>query len=213
VRNKYPDHVRLSIHPSTDAVKLSVSLLPTDTLYTTPWHSTIAFRLDGTVTTGMRSEFEKDDTLELAYENGRPSHFREKSPLLSWAEDKGGIVAEPLYPAGFVIRPAVAGSLGLDDIDAAKVRELAQVNSPVVLRGFVKRPDQERFMGLSRRFGEPLPWKFGLILEVKDKGLETGGLNNVLSAEPMPMHFDGLFKTVKKIKENGEEALVPTPPQ
>ncbi|EEU37393.1 uncharacterized protein NECHADRAFT_51584 [Fusarium vanettenii 77-13-4] len=128
VRQKYPDHVRLSIHPSTGAVKLSISLLPTDSIYTTPWHSTL-------------------------------------------------------------------------------------INSPVVLRGFVKKPDRERFINLSHQFGTPLPWKFGLLLEVKDRGLETRGLNNVLSAEPMPMHYDGLFKTVKQVDESGKEALVSTPPQ
>ncbi|KAF5012480.1 hypothetical protein FDECE_1470 [Fusarium decemcellulare] len=214
VRSKFPDHVRLSIHPSTGAVKLSISLLPTDSIYTTPWHCSVAFKLDGTIATGMRSQFDNDETLELVYDNGRPSYYREKSPLLSWAEDKGGIVVDPIYPAGLTIRPAKGpGALTIDDIDAKKVRSLSEINSPIVLRGFDKKPNRERFINLSHQFGTPLPWKFGLLLEVKDRGLETRGLNNVLSAEPMPMHYDGLFKTVKQVDESGKEILVSTPPQ
>ncbi|KAM0228877.1 hypothetical protein ACHAPO_010401 [Fusarium lateritium] len=214
VRQKYPDHVRLSIHPSTGAHKLSVSLLPTDSIYTTPWHCSVAYRLDGTIRTGMRSEFDSDDTLELVYDNGRPSHYREKSPLLSWADDKGGIVVDPIYPAGLTIRPANGpGSLTLDDIDTKKVRALSELNSPVVLKGFVKKPNRDRFIDLSHRFGTPLPWKFGLLLEVKDRGADARGLNNVLSAEPMPFHYDGLFKVVKETDEDGTEKTVSTPPQ
>ncbi|XEV04360.1 hypothetical protein FSHL1_009647 [Fusarium sambucinum] len=214
VRQKYPDHVRLSIHPSTGAHKLSVSLLPTDSIYTTPWHCSVAYRLDGTIRTGMRSEFDSDDTLELVYDNGRPSHYREKSPLLSWADDKGGIVVDPIYPAGLTIRPANGpGSLTLDDIDTKKVRALSELNSPVVLKGFVKKPNRDRFIDLSHRFGTPLPWKFGLLLEVKDRGADARGLNNVLSAEPMPFHYDGLFKVVKETDEDGTEKTVSIPPQ
>lgn len=215
VRQKYPDHLRLSIHPSTGENKLSVNLLPTDTIYTTPWHSAIVFKLDGTTTTGPRAYFEQDDTLELVYENGRPSYYREKSDLLSWGEDKGGITCTPIYPSGLTIRPAKGrGALTMNDIDTKKARSLSEINSPVILRGFVKRPDKEAFIKKSYEFGTPLPWKFGLLLEVKDRGADTRGLNNVLSAEWMPYHYDGLFKTVKQVDETtGEEVVVSTPPQ
>ncbi|KAI1077747.1 Pyoverdine/dityrosine biosynthesis protein-domain-containing protein [Whalleya microplaca] len=78
VRESFPDRLRLSIHPSTGETKLSVNLLPTNTVFTTPWHCTIAFRSDGTATTGHRSEFEGDDDFELVYEHDKPSFFREK---------------------------------------------------------------------------------------------------------------------------------------
>ncbi|KAF4440333.1 hypothetical protein F53441_12281 [Fusarium austroafricanum] len=213
VRHKYPSHIRLSIHPSTGATKLSTSLLPTEQLYTTPWHCSVAYRLDGTIRTGMRSEFDNDESLELVYDNGCPSYYREKSPLLSWAEEKGGIIVDPMYPAGLTIRPVNgSGSLTLEDIDTIKVRALAEINSPVVLKGFVKKPNKDRFIDFSHRFGTPLPWKFGLLLEVKDRGQDARGLNNVLSAEPMPMHYDGLFKVAKQIDENGQEKIISTPP-
>lgn len=214
VREKYKDSIRLSIHPSTGANKLSISPLPTSTIYTTPWHCSIAYNLDGTITSGMRSEFDANENLELVYENGRPSYYREKSPLLSWREEKGGIICEPIYPCGMLIKPAAGPkSLNIEDIDAQKVRALSEINSPIVLRGFWKKSVREVFVKKAEEFGECLPWKFGLVLEVKDRGVDTRGLNNVLSAEWMPFHFDGMFKTDKRLDENGKEYLVPNPPK
>lgn len=81
------------------------------------------------------------------------------------------------------------------------------------MRGFSKTTDRDLFVAKSEELGKPLPWKFGLVLEVKDRGADTRGLNNVLSAEWMPFHYDGLFKTEKRTKDDGTEELVSTPPQ
>ncbi|KAI1409840.1 Pyoverdine/dityrosine biosynthesis protein-domain-containing protein [Hypoxylon sp. FL1857] len=213
VRERFPDRLRLSIHASTGENKLSINLLPTDTMFTTPWHCSIAFRLDGTTITGHRSEFDANDSFELVYEDNRPSYFREKSDLLSWADERGGIICEPLYPAGLLIRPAAGRrTLSIRDVDAAKVRVLSQVNSPVVLRSFSQTRNWDLFLDKAQGFGVPTPWKFGLVLEIKDRGADTRGLNNVLSAEWMPFHYDGLFKTEKGVREDGSEYLVSTPP-
>ncbi|KAI1370220.1 Pyoverdine/dityrosine biosynthesis protein-domain-containing protein [Hypoxylon crocopeplum] len=214
VRERFPDRLRLSIHVSTGESKLSINLLPTDTSFTTPWHCSIAFRLDGTTLTGHRSKFEADDTFELVYENGRPSYFREKSDLLSWATENGGIICEPVYPAGVIIRPeAGRGTLSIRDIDAVKVRALAEINSPVVLRGFTQTRSRDLFVEKAGELGAPFPWGFGLVLEVKDRGVDTCGLNNVLSGEWMPFHYDGLFKTEKRVSEDRIEKLVSLPPK
>lgn len=162
----------------------------------------------------MRSDFESDDSYELIYEDGRPSYYREKSHLFSWGTEKGDVVCEPLYPSGWLIKPSNGSwSMSMDDVDAQKVRALSEINSPVILRGFIKKPNKERFAKKSEEFGKPTAWKFGLILEVKDQGTNSRGLNNVLSAEWMPFHYDGLFKTVKQVNEKGEEVLVSTPPR
>jgi hypothetical protein len=215
VQRKYSQHVRLSIHASTGASKLSISLLPTESLYTTPWHCTVAFQLDGTLLSGMRADFEQDGRFEMIYERGRPSYFRERSDLLSWGSEKGGIEADPVYPCGLIIRPAAAkpGAMTMEDIDTQKVRDLAQIISPVILRGFADSPDRDLFIKTSERFGTPTPWKFGLVLEVKDRGADARGLNNVLSAEWMPFHFDGLFKTKKQTDDQGREYVLPDPPK
>ncbi len=188
--------------------------MPTDTRFTTPWHCTIAFRLDGTVTTGHRAQFEANDEFELVYIDGRPSFYREKTDLLSWHGEPDRIVCEPVYPLGLIIRPAAGPeSLAIEDIDTQRVRALSEHSSPIILRGFAKATDRELFIKTAGSFGVPLPWKFGLVLEVKDRGQDARGLNNVLSAEWMPWHFDGLFKTEKRIRENGSEHLVPNPPR
>ena len=158
----------------------------------------------------MRCDLEKDPSLELVWKNGQPSYFREKSDLLHWEE--ASVVFEPLYPSGWMVRP-VSSRMSIEAVNAKKVRALAEVNSPVVMRGFFKTPKQDAFIAKSREFGEPLPWKFGLLLEVKDRGADTRGLNNVLSAEWMPFHYDGLFKTTTQIDDKGTEIRVSEPPR
>ncbi|KAJ8111436.1 hypothetical protein OPT61_g5973 [Boeremia exigua] len=212
VRENYPDHVRLSIHPSTGEDKISINVLPVQKVLT-PWHSTVAIMVDGTVVAGQRKSFEEDANMELVYEDGRPSHFRERSELYQW-NSSAPVTFESMYPCGIMIRPAGgAKSLSIQDIDAQKVRQLAEVNSPVILRGFAQTKDRDAYVAKSYEMGTPTSWKFGLVLEVKDRGAEGQGLNNVLSQEWMPFHFDGMFKTVKKTWDDGTEYLVPNPPR
>ncbi|KAI0429012.1 pyoverdine/dityrosine biosynthesis family protein [Xylaria sp. FL1042] len=73
-----PNHLRLSIHQSTGEHKVSISLLPTTGMFTTPWHCSVAFCNDGSIISKPKIEFEFDPTFELVYENGRPSYFQEK---------------------------------------------------------------------------------------------------------------------------------------
>ena len=215
MKGTFSDYIRLSIHPSNELSekKISVSVLPTDTSFTTPWHCCIAFNLNGTTTTGHRATFDADDRYELVLQDGRPSFYREKSDLLSWGQEGGGIECEPLYPAGLMLRPAAGtNALSIEDVDGPKVRALAEINSPVILRGFAKTRDRELFVKKAHDLGTPTGWKFGLVLEVKDGGANSRGLNNVLSAEWMPFHYDGLFKTEKRQRADGTEELVSTPP-
>ncbi|KAH6645020.1 putative pyoverdine/dityrosine biosynthesis protein [Truncatella angustata] len=213
-KNTFSDRIRLSIHPSNGENKISISPLPTDTSFTTPWHCSIAIRIDGTVTSGHRALFDADDKFELVYESGRPSFYREKTDLLSWGDQHGGIMCEPIYPAGLLIRPAAgAGALSIEEVDGPKVRALAERNSPVIIRDFSKTRDRDLFVKKSHELGAPTGWKFGLVLEVKDRGADTRGLNNVLSAEWMPFHYDGLFKTEKRVLVDGSEEVISTPPR
>ncbi|MCJ1387730.1 hypothetical protein MMC18_000573 [Xylographa bjoerkii] len=79
VKENFPDYLRLSIHQSTGQNKISISLLPTDTSYSTPWHCSVAFTAGGNLTSGPKGDFETDPRFELIWEAGRPSFFREKS--------------------------------------------------------------------------------------------------------------------------------------
>jgi alpha-ketoglutarate-dependent taurine dioxygenase len=212
VRENYPDHVRLSIHPSTGEDKIPINILPIHKTIT-PWHSSVAFMVDGTILVGPRKTFEEDMSMELVYEGDRPSYFQERSQLYQW-NCSVPVTFEPLYPCGIMIRPSENGKrLTIKDIDAQKVRDLAERNSPVVLRGFSQTKDRDLFVKKSNELGVPTSWKFGLVLEVKDRGAEGQGLNNVLSQEWMPFHFDGMFKTQKHVGKDGSEYLLPNPPR
>ena len=163
----------------------------------------------------MRSDFESDPTFELVCnEAGQSSHYREKSELWNWAEEKGGVITTPIYPGGYIIQPAKGEhALSIQDVDTKKIRALAELNSPVIMRGFVQHPDKEAFIEKAHEFGKPTGWKFGLLLEVKDRGADSRGLNNVLSAEWMPFHYDGIFKMEKRIGRSGQEEMVSVPPR
>ena len=211
VRENYPNHIRLSIHPSTGEDKISINILPVQRTVT-PWHSAIAIKLDGTMLADHRATFEGDASMELVFECGRPSHFRERSQLYEWGRS-APVTFEPIYPCGVMIKPSSGSkALAIQDIDAQKVRQLAELNSPVVLRGFAQTKNRDAYVAKAYELGVPTPWKFGLVLEVKDRGAEGQGLNNVLSQEWMPFHFDGMFKTEKHVRDDGSEHLVPKPP-
>ncbi|CAL3970609.1 unnamed protein product [Diplocarpon coronariae] len=219
VSSAFPRAVRLSIHASMDEMKLPISLFPgSNNNFVTPWHTSSVIDVKGTIRLAHRSTFSADSTYELVTRNGLPSHFQEASPLYQWAGCP--IDVTPLYPAGIVISPQDGlDAVPIERVDMMKVKALAELNSPVVLRGFSTTPSpespttRELFMKKGREMGPIMPWKFGEVLVVKDGGDATGGLNNVLSAEPMPFHFDGLFKTIKVRDYDGSDKLVPQPPQ
>ena len=205
IENKCRDYVRLSIHPSTGKTKLSVPLIPPPkgaSLHS-PWHASIAVGVDGSFRTVHAEEVR--ETHDLVYENGRPYYFREKSPLYDFGETK--VEFEHLYPCGLVVKPA-AGTVGqpsFRDVDMKKLRALAEVQSPVVLRGFANTTERELFISRAHELGEVQKWTFGELQEVKDGGRRDKLGNNVTSNEAMPMHYDGMFKFVTKKDENGND--------
>ncbi|KAL8992956.1 MAG: hypothetical protein Q9188_007456, partial [Gyalolechia gomerana] len=78
VKAAFPNHLRLSIHQSTGEHKVSMSLLNTKSGFTTPWHCSVALLDDGEWISATMGDFKKDPTLEIVYEDGRPSYFRKK---------------------------------------------------------------------------------------------------------------------------------------
>ena len=55
-----------------------MSLLDTKTGFTTPWHCCVALMADGGWISAPMGDFKKDPRMEIVYEDGRPSYFREK---------------------------------------------------------------------------------------------------------------------------------------
>ena len=136
IQEKCPDYVRLSIHPSSGAGKLSVPLLAEKSnpngFPRTPWHSSIAVGLDG----AYRSIHSKDvrQTHDLVMKDGRPWCFRERSDLFDLGDD---VEIEHLYPCGMEIRPRAtrAGEARLGQGAKEKLVKLATMQ-PIRLVGF-----------------------------------------------------------------------------
>ncbi|RFN52729.1 p-loop containing nucleoside triphosphate hydrolase [Fusarium flagelliforme] len=77
VKNGFPNYLRLSIHHSTGEHKISMSLLDTNTGFTTPWHCCVARMANGEWTSAPMGEYLKDPNMKVVHENGRPSYFQE----------------------------------------------------------------------------------------------------------------------------------------
>lgn len=79
LKDKFPDAVRLSIHPQfRTSEKIGVYLGEAHSAWTTPWHSVAVLR-EGKVHFEKRAEIESKPNIMLAYVNGRPSHFIDQS--------------------------------------------------------------------------------------------------------------------------------------
>ena len=168
-----------------------------------PWHASIAVGVDGSFRTVHAGDVR--ETHDLIYKDGRPYHFREKSPLY----DFGGIKVtfEHLYPCGLVIRPSATSEAkpSFRDLDMKKVRGLAETQSPVVLRGFAETTERELFISRAHELGDVQKWTFGELQEVKDGKRNDKLGNNVTSTEAMPMHYDGMFKFVNQKDADGND--------
>ncbi|MEU4256939.1 isocyanide synthase family protein [Streptomyces fradiae] len=74
IAESYPRNVRLSIHPQNrGSVKFGIRLLGAADAWTTPWHSVLLHRADGTWELMHRREAEKLG--REVHQDGRPSHF------------------------------------------------------------------------------------------------------------------------------------------
>lgn len=214
IRESMSDCVRLSIHPSQDKTKLSISLIPQarGKLGYTPWHSCVAVELDGTYRTGHAAEFR--DNYDIVYRNGRPHHFRARSELFRWDID---VDFEFLYPCGLVIHPPLSSTQKKRPcackVPMQKLRALSNTFSPVVCRDFRPIIDEEAFIEQAEEMGEVLPWFFGIIEKVRDNRRDNIAGNPAKSNEPLPMHFDGIFKMVEQRNyETGSVKKVQRPP-
>jgi len=212
IAKKYADAIRLSIHPSADTRKVSISLIPQSAgLAKTPWHGALVRAVNGEVK--ILSAIEVPSmTHELIHDKcGRPLYFRERSDLFHWPGMD--VQFTYLYPNGIMITPK-SGSYPISSVDMQKVRGLAEECSPVVLRGFTKTRDRRAFIAKAYDLGDVQSWgASGIIHEVKDEGNEDPGSNSVVSNEAMPMHYDGMFKMKKQIDENGIEQQVSDVPR
>ncbi|GKU06417.1 pyoverdine dityrosine biosynthesis [Fusarium langsethiae] len=211
IRNAYPNAIRLSIHESDDVNKISIAILPLASGNPmTPWHGALVRAVNGnlTISHALNVSALKYD---LVYEHGKPSYFRERSPLFSWTGMDLSFTY--MYPTGIIVRPAHKElKYSLQDIDMGKLRALSEQCSPVVLRGFRDTKEKSVFGSKAKEMGTILPWKEGDIMVVKDQMNDASDSNVTTTNEAMPMHYDGMFKLVKVMDEQGRESVTSDPP-
>lgn len=131
-----PHHVRLSVHASTGAVKLSFPLVPQGldggSVLRVPWMSSIAVTVDGK----FESVFSGDvrETHDLVYKDDLPWCFRERHDHFNFANKD--VILEHIYPRGLmIINDGEEESVTLATEDVDRVEALAKMQ-PVYVFGF-----------------------------------------------------------------------------
>lgn len=135
IREVYPDYVRLSIHPSSGATKLSMPLIPQPSGFSmSPWNCAIAVSARGTFRTAHVSDLR--ETHDLVLKKGTTYCFRERSDLFRWDVN---VEMEHGYDGVLVIRNLDGAKFAKDDIgeeDRKRLLTLALLHSRVELQGF-----------------------------------------------------------------------------
>ncbi|KAJ5894313.1 taurine catabolism dioxygenase TauD TfdA family protein [Penicillium taxi] len=203
-----PSAIRLSIHESNNVGKITLNLFPpaVNPDFITPWHGAIALFPDASLRVVDASTINKDEFEVVNNAAGQPWLLRAKCELFNWPGKE--VDFEPLFPCGMLVRPKEGhGPLKFEDVDMKRVRRLALATAPLLLRGFTMEVEKEVFREKARQLGEIQSWPFGDILEVRENG--EINMNNVLTREAMPYHYDGVFKMAQDEK-TGE--WISTPP-
>lgn len=104
-----------------------MSLLNTKTGFTTPWHCSVALMADGEWVSAPMGDFKENDNLEVVYEDGRPSYFKERKHAVEHQVDDTKSSSTLRTPKGFEEN----SSRFIDDKDAAS--EKFQQRSSVVV--------------------------------------------------------------------------------
>ena len=199
--------IRLSIHESNNVGKITLDLFPPsmNPNFLTPWHGAVAVLADASVRIVDASTVDRNKFDVVTNAEGRPWLLREKSDLFDWFGME--LDFEPLYPCGMLVKPkADHGPYKFEHVNMKRVRRLALSTAPLLLRGFTMEIEKEVFRIKAGELGEIQMWPFGDILEVRENG--SLNMNNVLTNESMPFHYDGVFRTAKDEK-TGEVISVP----
>lgn len=100
----------------------------------------------------------------------------------------GGLRCKPLEPFGLLVTAADAGT-SLWDLDSETLKGWIGQHRVVVLRGFAQL-EKTALPGWCRRLGEPMPWDFGTVNELKAR---PDAQNYLFTPAAVPLHWDGAF--------------------
>lgn len=131
VRERFPEHVRLSIHPSSGKEKIYVPLIPQNSFSMTPWHTAVAVNVRGNFKTAHVEDLRKSH--DLVIKDGKPTFFRERSPLFKWNIE---VEFTHRYGRSLLITKRGPSKESIGASDQAKLMALAMMHKAVELRGF-----------------------------------------------------------------------------
>lgn len=187
---QWPDALRLSIHPQMpDAPKLGIRLLDGADDWLTPWHATL---LDDPGGPRLLHRRQLDEScLVPVLKDGRPSHFRR--PRLSEAVQMAAsrewtclkpLPGNPAFGALWDMEPGYAS------VDARMLVGLVRRHGLLVLRGATPGKDIATLAAFASSLGTPMAWPQGTVVAIAE---EDGAHSHLVSTDPMPMHWDGMF--------------------
>ncbi|KAI0976531.1 Pyoverdine/dityrosine biosynthesis protein-domain-containing protein [Xylaria arbuscula] len=184
VKIKYPNSIRLSIHPSEDTNKISITMLPQENdIVMTPWHGAVVRGIDGSISMS-HAILIPAMTHDIIYADGHPSYFRERSELFNWPDME--VTFDYLYPCGMIIKPANSlSTYPLSKVNMDKTRKLATACSPVILRGFSNLGEYDKYMPSSNGSASYLPWKPSIIQDAKDEHMHILRSNGAALSDVM----------------------------
>ncbi|GME38716.1 hypothetical protein GTA08_BOTSDO12991 [Neofusicoccum parvum] len=131
IRERFPEHVRLSIHPSSGKEKIYIPLIPQESFSMTPWHATVAVDVRGNFKIAHVAEFRASH--DLVMKDGKPAFFRERSPLFKWSIE---VEFTHRYGRSLLITRRNPGKSLMSVSDQAKLMTLAMTHKVVELKGF-----------------------------------------------------------------------------
>ena len=137
ILEKYPEYVRLSIHPASqkNVTKISMPMIPQSNSFSmTPWHCAVAVDTAGNLKTAHVGELRQ--THDVVLKTGQEYFFRERSPLYAW---DATVEFQHLYGRGLIVRNTSGADLSvtsLSDSDKEKLAALKAAQGNVTLSGF-----------------------------------------------------------------------------
>jgi pyoverdine/dityrosine biosynthesis protein Dit1/alpha-ketoglutarate-dependent taurine dioxygenase len=187
LKEKFPHHIRLSIHTQNNAgPKFGVHLIPNDYRCITPWHNVVVKTKDNQEILMKKEEAQKLANTALVTRNQQPWYFIESTEEI-WGECELEIIKPPRTG----IRITYQGN------DREKKPSCSKLNSEtlqnlcleygfVVVRGF-DVDSKEHLVEFSSEFGKPVIWDFGPVHTIRPKKAPDG---YIASREAVPLHWD-----------------------
>lgn len=180
-----PDALRMSIHGHDNSgPKFALQLFSAGHCRAlTPWHNVVCEMSDGALEIMHKRKALHLSLTVVHAHDGRPHYMRQ---FLGLPAD---VKVQLLDSCGLMI--IALTDLSVVSLEPTLLRQLAQEFGVIALRGF-NDVSIDDFRGVAHSIGSVCSWMFGDVLVVKERAENT--LNNVLTCEAMPFHYDGMFK-------------------